>query len=63
MIWWPSSPGPDDLVVHFCGGTIAVRKACMLLSEHLRFVGCENDKGCVKEALPGSVEGLCVTST
>lgn len=44
------------LVVDIDAGTIAVAKACMHLSQHMHFVGCKMDEGCVKEALLGLVE-------
>lgn len=47
--------GAGDLVEDFCAGAIAVVKAFLLLSDHERFVACQNDEVCVKEALPGSI--------
>lgn len=43
--------GTGDLVVDFCAGIMAVPKACLLLSEYRRFVGCKSDEGSVKQAL------------
>lgn len=45
--------GPGDLVVNFCPGIIAVQKACLLLSEHRHFLGCQLDECSVKDALLG----------
>lgn len=45
-----------DAVLTFCVGTMAVGKACMLLSEHLHAVGWEKQEGWVKEELQGAVE-------
>lgn len=46
----PTRPG--KLVVDACGGTYAVFKACMLLINNRRFIGCEVRSDSVTEAMP-----------
>lgn len=55
-------PGPAGVALDFCARTLAVLKACLLLSEHLRFAGCKEEE--VVSRKPGkSWMGLHATST
>lgn len=54
--WVGKFPGPGDLLENVCELTMAIKKACMLLSEHKSFVGFGKRKGCVQDTLPVLVE-------
>lgn len=49
---------PGDLMANFWAETMSVAQACLVLAQYPRFMGYENDKECVKQALPCSVEVL-----
>lgn len=48
--------GPGDVVVSFCGRTMKMARASMVLCYHLHFVKQEKDECCVKEAIPRLLE-------
>ena len=41
---------PGDVVVDFFAGTFSTAAACLTLPNHRRFVGCEKDNDCFKQA-------------
>lgn len=60
-VWWvlglmSKFSGVVDRELHFFTDAKAVAKACLLYPQHEHFVGHRENKGSVKEAIPGSVD-------
>lgn len=47
---------PDDLVLHAFAMTLSTVKVSLLLSKHVKYVGCEMNSGCVEKSIAVLVE-------